>query len=225
MEARDAELMSSYAPGSRNEVDKSTSRTSQPSKQSRSQELPYTANLIAESVYGGPGYAGTPPSRQRRGKSRNSKKPIPSPVQSRQSNPAPLFLASSFNKQLLETKKAQTAEEMRLRGELERQKRDITLLKSQLKQRDEQLEQMAEKMEKLKAEKAKAVEEQESLSQQSVVSSRPSVSANSKCLSSLSQPRKVRPKSSSDGIAKSYIDWIEYYGAQTPGVIMTLISP
>lgn len=199
MESRDAELMEAYtAPPIEN--DRATkSRQTQRKTQSREVNGPYTANLIAESVYGSPAYAGTTPlsRQQRRGRSRGipPKKIAPLSDNKPKTAPAAIFLASPMNKQLQSTKRHQSDEEKKLREEVERQKRDIALLRSQLKNRDDQLEEMGDELNRLKEETKKG-RGSDSLSRKSKDKSIDSgpLSPNSVRLKALSQPRKVRPK-------------------------------
>jgi hypothetical protein len=201
MEDRDAELMQSYtaydAPQSGNV--KVRAKTSQGQRtQSREFQGPYTANLIAESVYGGPAYAGSVPvsRQQRRGRSRGlpPRKIAPLTDTSKpKTAPAAIFLASPLNKQMLETKRVQSVEEKKLREEVERQKRDIALLRSQIKHRDEQLEVMNEEISRLKEGNKQDSDNGSKRTKEKSLESGP-LSPNSVRLQALSKPRKVRPK-------------------------------
>lgn len=199
MQARDAELMEAYtAPSADNErVRAKTSQGQRNNKKSQEFSGSYTANLIAESVYSSPAYAGTIPAsrQQRRGRSRGlpPKKIAPLNGTKPKTAPAAIFLASPLNKQFQDTKRIQSAEEKRLKEEVERQKRDIALLRSQLKHRDVLLEGMAEEVTRLKDSKKSTSDSLSRRSKDKSIDSGP-LSPNSIRLQALSQPRKIRPK-------------------------------
>ena len=160
---RDALLLSQYTPGMDVPSEQSAIQWSQPStksvqtnsfsfsqyddRPSREEATTYTANLLAASVYGGAPYAGNPPSRRRQGRGNRSR--IASSNESRMAT-SPIFLATSLNKQICEEKRSHERETEHLKEALVRQKRDIQLLKTQLKQRNCMLEEIQQEMVSLK---------------------------------------------------------------------------
>eukprot|EP00613_Pedinella_sp_CCMP2098_P034942 CAMPEP_0171746368 /NCGR_PEP_ID=MMETSP0991-20121206/38753_1 /TAXON_ID=483369 /ORGANISM="non described non described, Strain CCMP2098" /LENGTH=837 /DNA_ID=CAMNT_0012346095 /DNA_START=20 /DNA_END=2533 /DNA_ORIENTATION=+ len=116
----------------------------------------YTANLAAQSVYGAPARPPPPrsagPSYRRRlsNKSMTARSASSSrPQTPKTARPRPLFLATSMNAKLAEEKRSHGKQLESLKADMQRQKRDISLLRSQLHSRDSQIGELSTKLRSL----------------------------------------------------------------------------